>query len=218
MTAIAQAADMLVSAYQNPRRRGVGLMAGVALAVVLSVIGFLAHGGGVNGAHFAANLVLFSSSLVFVLYYVSGPLSRLIFTPATQALGAERFALAYGFAGMMGVFLFSLLAPDFATGGHQPLPTLVYAVVTALVVAVFLMSAGSKRAAGSAAMRSLQSLSSGYFWLAFAFTDLDRMVGPHRPDGIFYGLSLSLLVVALLIRFADAFMERRRAVMSARAA
>jgi hypothetical protein len=209
---------MLVSAYQNPRRRGVGLMAGVALGVVLSAIGFLSHGGGPNGARFAANLVLFSSSLVFVLYYVSAPLSRLIFTPATQALGAERFAVAYGFAGMMGVFLFLVLAPDFATVARPPLPTLFYAIVTALVTAVFLMSAGSKRGAGSAAMRSLQSLSSGYFWLAFAFTDTDRMVGPHRPDGIFYGLSLTLLVVALLIRFADAFMARRKAVMSGRMA
>jgi hypothetical protein len=214
---IEQAADMLALAYRHPQRRNVGLLAGIVLALVLSVAGFLFHGGGQNGTRFAANLLLFSSSFVFVVFYVAGPLSRLIATPATQILGAERFALAYAFAGMMAVFLLSILAPDFVAGARMPLPTLTYALFTALVVAAFLMSAGSKRTARSATMRSLQSVSSGYFWLVFAFTDLDRMVGPHRPDGNFYGLSLLLLVMALLVRFADAFMERRKAGASVQA-
>jgi hypothetical protein len=40
------------------------------------------------------------------------------------------------------------------------------------------------------------------------FTDLDRMVGPHRPDGGIYGWLLLLLVIAIMVRFADAFMQR----------
>ena len=215
MAAIENAAGMLALAYRNPQRRSVGFLAGVALAVILSAAGFLLHGGGPNGARFAANLVLFSASLVFAVYYVAAPLSRLVPVIATQALGAERFALAYAVAGTMAIFLLSLLTPDLAAGNRVPLPTLAYAALTAVVVAVFLMSAGSKRASARATMRSLQSLSSGYFWLVFALTDLDRMVGPHRPDGNFYGLSLLLLVTALLVRFADAFMARRRAAMSA---
>jgi hypothetical protein len=155
-------------------------------------------------------LVLFLSSLVFVLYYVAGPLCRLIPAPVTQVIGAEQFALAHGFVGTTAVFLFFALAPDWMVGARTSLPTLIYALITVAVVAVFLMSAGSRHGARSATLRSLQSLSSGYFWLAFAFTDINHMVGPHRPDGNYYGLSLALLVLALLIRFADAYVERRR--------
>jgi hypothetical protein len=216
MTALARAADMMSYACRRPLKRSVALTAGAMLAIVLSVIGFLFHGGGQNGARFAANLVLFSSSLVFALYYVAGPLSRLISVPATRALGEGRFALAYGFAGVMAVFIFLVLEPDYVSGARTPLPSLAYAALTAAVAAAFLMSAGSKGAARSVTLRSLQSLSCGYFWLVFVFTDMDRMAGPHRPDGIFYGLSLTLLAVAFLIRFADALIARRKAGMSSR--
>lgn len=217
MTALARAAGVMSYAGRHPLKRSVALVAGVALAVALSVAGFLLHGGGQNGARFAANLVFFSSSLVFAFYYIAGPLSRLIPVLWARTLGEERFALACGFAGTMAVFLFFVLAPDYVAGTSTPLPTQAYVVFTAAVVAAFLMSAGSKRAARSVIFRSLQSLSSGYFWLVFVFTDLNRMVGPHRPDGNFYGLSLMLLVAALLVRFADAFVERRKAGMSTRA-
>jgi hypothetical protein len=46
-----------------------------------------------------------------------------------------------------------------------------------------------------------------YFWTVYAVSDLDHLYGPHRPDG-YFGASLSILVVALLIRFADSFRQR----------
>ena len=48
------------------------------------------------------------------------------------------------------------------------------------------------------------------FWLAYAVTGLSHISGPHRPD-IFYGFSLSLMLVALLLRFADCFAVKIRA-------
>lgn len=214
MVAIEHTAEILASAYRNPQRRSVGLTAGVVLAVLLSVGGFLLHGGGVNGTRFANSLMLFSSSLVFATYYMAGPLSRLV--PAAQALGALRFSIAYGFVGMVAVFLVSILAPDYTTKNSMALPTMSFAALTALVAVAFLISAGSKRTANSATLRSLQSLTSGYFWLVFAVMDLDRMQGPHRPDPIPYGLSLLLLVAVLLVRFADAFVARHKAGRSVR--
>jgi hypothetical protein len=212
MSALARAADVMSTACRHPLKRSVGLMAGVTLAAALAAAAALSRGAGPNGIRFAANLVLFSSSLVFVLYYVAGPLSRLL--SVARLLGEERFALAYGFAGMMAVFVFLALEPDYATGAHTSLASLTYGGLTAGVALAFVMSAGSKRAERSVAMRTVQSLSCGYFWLVFAFTDADRMIGPHRPDGIIYGLSLLLLAIALPIRFADAFMARRKAAMS----
>jgi hypothetical protein len=201
----------------NPRQRTVGLMAGVVLAVLIAWVSFLIRGGDMNGARFAASVVLYASSLAFVAYYIAGPLSRLVRAKATRVLGEERFAIAYGFIGMTGVYIVCVLMPDYMTSARVSLPTLAYVVFTALVSVVFLLSAGSKRADKSVTLRSLRSLSSGYFWLAFAFVDLDRMVGPQRPETEPYGISLLLLVVALLIRFADALAQRHSAGLAERA-
>lgn len=214
MVAIEHAADALASACQNPQRRSVGLLAGVATAILLSLAAFLLHGGGPNGARFANNLMLFCSSLVFAAYYVAAPLSRLV--PATGAFGTWRFSIAYGFTGMIGVFLVSVLAPNYEANGGVSLPTLAFAAVTVLVAGAFVISAGDWRATHSATMRSLQSLSSGYFWMVFALMDLDRMQGPHRPDPIPYSISLLLLVLALLVRFADALTQHVKGAMSRR--
>ena len=205
MIAIEHAAHALASACRNPQQRSLGLLAGITFAILASLTGFLLHGGGPNGARFATSLMLFFSSIAFAAYYVSAPLSRLL--PATQAFGTWRFSIAYGFIGMIAVFLVSILAPNYEANGGVSLPTLAFAAFSVLVAAAFVASAGSTRTAHSATMRSLQSLSSGYFWMVFALMDLDRMQGPHRPDPIPYGISLFLLVLALLVRFADAFTQ-----------
>jgi hypothetical protein len=216
MVAIEHTGVEFASSHWNPRQRTVGLMAGVALAVALAAIRFLGHDGGMGGVRAASNIVLFAASVVFALYYSAGPIARLIRSGVTEFLGEERYALAYGFAGMMAVFVACVLTPDYMTGTHVPLPTLVYALLTAGICAVFLLSAGSKRTDRSVTLRTFRGLSSGYFWLAFAFTDMDRMVGPHRPESTPYGISLLLLVIALLIRFADAFAQKHIAGMSER--
>jgi hypothetical protein len=217
MAVIDTTRETLATARWNPRQRAVGLMAGVILAVLIAWVSFLARGGDRNSARFAASVVLYASSLAFVAYYIAGPLSRLIHSKATRVLGEERFALAYGFVGMTGVYIACILIPDYMTSARVSLPTLAYVIFTALVSAVFLLSAGNKRAHKSVTLRSLQSMSSGYFWLAFAFVDLDRMVGPQRPETNPYGISLLLLVAALMIRFADAFAQRHSAGLAERA-
>jgi hypothetical protein len=47
-----------------------------------------------------------------------------------------------------------------------------------------------------------------YFWLCYALMALARISGPHRPDA-YYGISLCLMVAALLLRYADHWLERR---------
>jgi hypothetical protein len=40
-----------------------------------------------------------------------------------------------------------------------------------------------------------------YFWLCYSIMALARIYGPHRPDA-FYDISLSLMLVGLLARYA----------------
>ena len=52
-------------------------------------------------------------------------------------------------------------------------------------------------------------MAASFFWLTYALTGLAHLSGPHRPDG-FYGLSLSLMILALLLRFADRLWAKLR--------
>ena len=216
MVAIEHSGELLAPSRWNLRQRTVGLIAGIGFAILLACAAFLVRGGDMNAARFAANTVLVASSFLFVIYYVAAPIARLIPGAAARALGQERFALAYGFVGMTGVYTLCLLTPDWLMQARLPLPTLTYAALTAFMAIAFLLSAGSKRTAAMPTLRTVQSLTSGYFWLTFAFTDMDHMIGPHRPDGNFYGPSLMLLAIALIVRFADAFVQHFNAGMSER--
>ena len=52
-----------------------------------------------------------------------------------------------------------------------------------------------------------------YFWLCYAVMGLAHISGPHRPDA-FYGISLCLMVAALLARYADHWVAPKNAVSS----
>ena len=141
MVAIEHTGTMPAAVSFSPRKRTLGLVAGMALAVFAAWASFLADGGDMNAARFASTMVLNAASLAFVLYYVAGPLSRLVRSQATEIFGHARFALAYGFVGMIGIYLACVMMPDYLATARVPLSTLTYAVFTVLVGAVFLLIA-----------------------------------------------------------------------------
>ena len=47
-----------------------------------------------------------------------------------------------------------------------------------------------------------------YFWLCYSLMALARISGPHRPD-IFYDISITLMILALLLRYADRWLAHR---------
>lgn len=178
---------------------------GAAAGLLIGWIVFNQAGGGESGARTVSNLIANTASLLFVLYYVAGALGRLIQLPSVGFLEREEPAFAGAFVGTYGAFLFWVLEPGLTPGARLPATTLAFAVLSTAV----LLGLARSRAARSAAGRAIRSLSIGYFWIAFALADLDRLIGPHRPER-FYGLSLLLLAVAVVIRFADDFARRAR--------
>jgi hypothetical protein len=194
-----------------PGRKLTVALAGTSLALCLAAGGFIFQGGG-----FAARLVLAAASLAFVVAYVAKPLCRLIPSDATRAMARESIGLTQAFAGMYAVFLSCIVLPGFFAENVISMPTLAFAALSALILAVMMFGTSTKRALGSLAGRAILGLSNAYFWCAFAASDLNHLVGPHRATlfDSFYEISLGLLVLALLVRFADTFIERRRVRMA----
>jgi hypothetical protein len=131
-------------------------------------------------------------------------------------LGRERTGLTRAFAGMYAVFLAAIVLPGGFAVEPLALPTLAFAIVSTAILAVLVFGASTRRILGASAGRAVLGLASAYFWCVFAVNDLNHMVGPRRADWLepLYELSLALLVLALLIRFADSFMERRKVRMA----
>jgi hypothetical protein len=189
------------------RRKATVALAGTGFALCLAAGAFVFHSGGS-----AARLVYAAASLAFVLAYVAKPLCRLIPSDATRALARQSTGLTQAFGGMYAVFLASILLPGILTDDAYAVPTLAFAALSACILAVMMFSTSTKRVLGSRAGRTMLGLSNAYFWCAFAASDMNHLVGPHRASAfdLFYEVSLSLLALVLFIRFADAFVERRR--------
>ncbi len=211
MVAVESVAGYAAPAWQPHRRTSTLVASGCIVAVSVALFAFLLRGGGMNGAHYAAELVQRIAALVFVVAFVAGPLARLYPTPLTTTLGREQRGLMLAFAAVYGVFMASLVAPYLLSGTPLPVATAALCAFSGFILAVLLACTYdvSGRFLGPQACRGLQTLAGGYFWLAFALGDLDRLAGPHRPDS-YYGLALFLLIAALLVRFADSFVQRRK--------
>ncbi|MBV9992031.1 MAG: hypothetical protein JOZ72_12155 [Alphaproteobacteria bacterium] len=202
-------------AWQSGQRRTTLALLGVAAALAVAAGAFLMRGGDGNAARYATMMVFRASQAAFLLYYLASPVARLIRTRPTFAVARQRTGLALGFVGMYAVFLGCSLIPDYMHGAHTPLATMVFCAFSAVILAAILMGerAGRADADWRPAWRAMEVVGVAYFWMIFVASDLDHMYGPHRPDG-FYGLSLMAFVLALLVRFADAFVERYKLARS----
>ena len=209
MAAIDSDVSAFAPAWQFGRRKTTLALAGTALALAVAIGAFLIHGRDANAMRFAAQTVFRASTLAFLLFYLATPLAHLLRSRPTQILARERTGLALAFAGMYAVFLGCAVAPDYFAGAHVPLPTLAFAVFSAVILGVVLAGERAVHADASwqPALRTMEIIGIAYFWAAYAVNDLDHLSGPHRPDG-YYGVSLTILVLALLVRFADSFWQR----------
>lgn len=195
--------------WEPGRRKTTLALAGTAAALTVAVASFLIRGGDQNAARFSALMVFRASSVAFLLYYLATPLARLVRSRTTLTLARQRTGLALAFVCMYAVFLGCVLMPDTMSGAHVPLATLTFSVFSVMILGVVLAGEYANRADSGwrAALRAMECVGVAYFWLVYAVDDLGHIYGPHRPD-YFYGISLTMLVLALLLRFADSFVER----------
>jgi hypothetical protein len=193
-----------------------GWMLTAGLAALLTFGGFAARGFSGNGFRLGSELAWRFTCLVYFTALVAGPLARLIPFEPLRRLCGQRRQLVWGFCASFGVFLASVLVPNMLAlpGTDRDGLTAGTTVFVLLGAALTMMIAytASRQAAvflGEKARATMLGAGMSYFWLAYALTGLARIVGPHRPDA-FYGLSVSLMVIALLLRFADRFAAKIR--------
>lgn len=192
------------------------MMIGLA-AILIFLGGFAARGFSDNGLRFGSELTWRFTFCVYFAAIAAGPLARLMPIESVRRICEGRRQLIWGFCVSFGVFLASVLVPntftqpgldrDGLTAGMSVF--IILGTILVLVIA-YTASHGASHFLGDKARRTMLGAGMSYFWLAYALTGLARISGPHRPDA-FYGFSLVLMLIALLLRFADRFAAKIRA-------
>jgi len=184
------------------------LVGAIALTAAVLVLGsVLVRGFAENGFRLGSQLAWRYASFVFFVTLVAGPVCRVAarffpdLTPP-ESLGRK---LVWGFCASYGVYLLSVLLPNVIRLSAGA--TLMVLFGGGVVAVMALTAAPIKRLGGKAIIpekirRVLLGTSVIYFWLCYSLMALARISGPHRPDS-FYGISLCLMVLGLLARYAD---------------
>jgi hypothetical protein len=180
------------------------------LAACLASAVFIAHGFSDDGLRLATQTVWRFNLLTFFVALLAGPIGRLV--PRLQRVAGASRDLLQGFCGGMAVYFALILFPGLVTVPdgirHEGVtPGMTIFIILTGTVTLVMASAASRRlcaAVGEKACATMLGLSAIYFWLCYSLIGLAHISGPHRPDG-FYELSVILMILGLLARFAERF-------------
>lgn len=204
---------------RNGRMAGYRPRAWMLIAVVaalLTAIGWTARGFAENGFRLGSEFAWRFTFLIYFLAIMAGPMARLVPSPSLRRLCEERRQLVWGFSASFGVYLLGVVVPNLLlpdgpddaglTGGMATFALFGAALSGAIA---FAARRDAARILGEKARATILGVGLSTFWLAYALSGLAHISGPHRPD-MFYGTSLSLMIVALLLRFADCMAAKIR--------
>ncbi len=175
----------------------------VAIALVLGAI--LARDFSENGFRLGSQFAWRYASLVFFAALVAEPACRMASHFFAHFQTPEKIGprLIWGFCASYGVYLLSIFLPNAL---HPSLGATMMVLFGGGVVLVMALTAvplrGLHGIRWEKARRALSGTAMVYFWLCYCVMALARISGPHRPDA-FYDISLSLMLVGLLVRYAN---------------
>jgi hypothetical protein len=186
-----------------------------ATAGLLTISAIAARGFSDNGFRLGSEFAWRFTCLIYFGAVTAGPLERLFPVHTLRRICGERRQLVWGFCASFAVYLASILVPNtFTTPDRDGLTAGMglFVLFGFALMAVIAYAAGrsAARTLGERISRTMLRVGMATFWLAYAATGLAHISGPHRPD-MFYGLSLWLMVIALLLRFADCFATKIKA-------
>jgi hypothetical protein len=182
------------------------LVTGIAVVGVALVLGaILARDFSENGFRLGSQLAWRYASFIFFAVLVADPACRMAarFFPHFQPPAKIGSRLTWGFCASYGVYLLSVFLPNVL---HPSLGATLMVLFGGGVVLVMALTAVPLRRFNGPrwekARRALSGTAIAYFWLCYSIMALARISGPHRPDA-FYDISLSLMLVGLLVRYAN---------------
>lgn len=196
------------------------LVGGIALGSVLLVLGaILMRGFGENGFRLGSQLAWRYASFIFFLALIGGPLCRIAarLFPRLSPPDSLSRRLIWGFCISYGIYLLSVFIPNVIRPSAGAALMVVFGggvVLAMAVTAAPLARLGRPPVLPNNIRRVLLGTATIYFWLCYSLMALARISGPHRPDD-YYGISLCLMVVGLLVRYADRwFVPKRQAAVT----
>jgi hypothetical protein len=195
----------------------VGAIAVMAMLLVLGAI--VARGFSENGFRLGSQLAWRYAFFAFFAALIAGPICRMtarVFPTVSppESLGRK---LIWGFCAAYGVYLLSVFLPNvIRLSAGATLMTVFGSLVVAVMAttAAPLVRLGDKPILPDKVRRVFLGTAAVYFWLCYSLMALARISGPHRPDA-FYDISISLMILALLLRYADRWLKHRQAVLAA---
>ncbi|HWM62215.1 MAG TPA: hypothetical protein VNN98_08675 [Rhizomicrobium sp.] len=192
------------------------LVGGIALGAAVLVLGsILLRGFAENGFRLGSQLAWRYAAFVFFAALVAGPACRVAayFIPSLTPPEKLSRKLVWGFCVSYGIYLLSVFLPDVIRPSAGASLMVLFGGSVVLVMALTaapLNLPGGRAIIPANVRRVLLAIASIYFWLCYCLMALARISGPHRPDD-FYGLSLCLMVVGLLARYADRWVSHKGA-------
>lgn len=196
----------------------VGTIAAVAVLLVAGAI--IARGFAENGFRLGSQLAWRYAYFVFFTALVAGPIGRITarFIPALSWPESLSRKLIWGFCAAYGVYLLSVFLPNvIRLSAGATLMTIFGSLVVAVMAstaAPLVLRPGDRPVLPDKIRQVLLGTATIYFWLCYSLMALARISGPHRPD-VFYDVSISLMIVALLLRYADRWLAHRQATVPA---
>jgi hypothetical protein len=184
------------------------LVGGIALGSALLVMGAIAlRGFAENGFRLGSQLGWRYASFIFFLALIGGPLCRTAarFFPGLPVPESLSRKLVWGFCLSYGIYLLSVFVPNVIRPSAGAALMVLFGGGVVLVMALTaapLARLGRPPIIANNIRRVLLATAPVYFWLCYSLMALARIAGPHRPDN-YYGISLCLMVVGLLARYAD---------------
>ncbi len=186
------------------------LVAAASASIAFAVMA--RHGFNDAGVRLASEVAWRFASFVFFAAVIAGPLCRLIPADTLKQLSGFRRQIIWSFSASYAVFLAVMLLPNMmgtAARDASAMGMILFSLFGGGAAAImpYAASPAAGQRLGEKSQRALLSVAASFFWLTYALTGLAHLSGPHRPDN-FYGISLSLMLVALLVRFADRFVAK----------
>lgn len=190
--------------FRSPIRLGLPALVGLT-AVALVLGGIVARGFADNGFRLGSQIGWRFTGIMLFFTLTGGPVARLL-AHTRLAIDDVRLTrdLVWSFCASFAVYLLSVLLPNLFANQGVGFGLGLFLVTGGCVCAGMALVADPARLRflGAAAKRAVLGVAAIYFWLCFSLLALSHLYGPHRPDP-YYGFSLMVMIVALLVRFAD---------------